>query len=61
MKSNELLKKLFANGWKEIRQSGSHLILRHPDKANPIIFPSHGSKEVATGTAKHIHKQAGLK
>ena len=61
MKSNELFRKLLAHGWVEVRQSGSHLILRHPDKDTPIIFPRHGSKEVATGTAKHILKQAGLK
>ena len=61
MKSSELLKRLQAAGWAFVRQSGSHIILRHPDKAEPIIFPNHGSKEVATGTAANILKKAGLK
>jgi predicted RNA binding protein YcfA (HicA-like mRNA interferase family) len=61
MKSNELLRKLLSAGWVIQRQSGSHLVLRHPNKKEPIIFPYHGSKEMATGTASHILKQAGLK
>jgi predicted RNA binding protein YcfA (HicA-like mRNA interferase family) len=61
MKSSELLRKLLAADWVIQRQTGSHLILRHPNHELPIIFPSHGSKEMATGTAAKILKQAGLK
>lgn len=60
MKSSELLRKLQKAGWQTERQSGSHLIMRHPDKDEPIIFPSHGAKEVGTGLAAKILKQAGL-
>ncbi len=60
MKSNELLRMLKRAGWYEVRQTGSHIQLRHADKSNVIIFPSHGAKEIATGTAKAILKQAGL-
>jgi predicted RNA binding protein YcfA (HicA-like mRNA interferase family) len=61
MKSSDLLRRLLAAGWVVERQSGSHKILRHPTKPDPIIFPAHGSKEMATGTAAHILKKAGLK
>ncbi|MDO7888169.1 type II toxin-antitoxin system HicA family toxin [Hymenobacter cheonanensis] len=61
MKSSELLRKLLAAGWVIQRQTGSHIILRHPDHTEPIIYPSHGSKEVGTGLAAKILKQAGLK
>lgn len=63
VKSSELLRKLQAAGWAadKNRGKGSHLVLRHPEHAEPIIFPSHGSKEMATGTAAHILKKAGLK
>ena len=45
----------------EIRQSGSHLILRHPDREENLIFPNHGSKEVRKGLAEKLKKQAGIK
>jgi predicted RNA binding protein YcfA (HicA-like mRNA interferase family) len=61
MKCSELLRKLKQAGWIESRQSGSHIVLRHPDRSDPIIFPNHGSKELGTGLANKILKQAGLK
>jgi predicted RNA binding protein YcfA (HicA-like mRNA interferase family) len=40
---------------------GSHKILIHPDKAGiEIVFPDHGSDEIAKGLALRILKQAGL-
>jgi predicted RNA binding protein YcfA (HicA-like mRNA interferase family) len=62
MKSSELLCILLAAGWLIVRQKGSHMTLRHPDKPNvQITFPSHGSAEVGTGLAAKILKQAGLR
>jgi predicted RNA binding protein YcfA (HicA-like mRNA interferase family) len=61
MKCDELFKKLKKNGWKEVRQKGSHKILRKEGNTNTIVFPYHRGKEVPTGTAKSILKQAGLK
>jgi len=48
-------------GWVEIRQTGSHKIFVHKDHAYSIPVPAHGSKEVPTGLANKILKQAGLK
>jgi len=48
-------------GWIELRQSGSHKIFKHPENEFTISVPSHGSKEVPTGLAKKIIKQAGLR
>lgn len=61
MKSSELLRKLLRAGWVILRQSGSHMTLRHPDTPDQITFPSHGSAEVGKGLAAKILKQAGLK
>jgi predicted RNA binding protein YcfA (HicA-like mRNA interferase family) len=61
MKSSELLRLIKKAGWVEIRQSGSHIILRHPDQKENLILPNHGSKEVSTGLANKLKKQAGLK
>ncbi|WP_406626727.1 type II toxin-antitoxin system HicA family toxin [Portibacter marinus] len=41
MKCDELFKKLKKNGWKEIRQKGSHKILRKEGVKNTIVFPYH--------------------
>ena len=49
------------DGWKEIRQKGSHKILRKESSSETIVFPYHGGKEIPTGTANRIMKQAGLK
>lgn len=61
MKSSELGKMLKRDGWYTVSQSGSHKKMKHPTKKGIIIFPDHGSKEMATGTAHSILKAAGLK
>lgn len=61
MKSSELFKKFQKGGWNELRQSGSHKIMQHAKKDFTISLPWHGSKEVPTGTANKLLKQAGLK
>lgn len=61
MKYTELFKKLKRDGWEEIRQNGSHVILEHPTKKGQLTVPFHGSKEVKTGLCNSILKQAGIK
>ncbi len=61
MKCDELLKQLKKAGWREIRQKGSHKILRNEARSETIVFPYHRGKEIPTGTANRIQKQAGLK
>lgn len=61
MKSSELIRKFEKAGWIELRQSGSHKILQHPETKLAISVPYHGTKEVPTGLAKKLLKQAGLK
>lgn len=61
MKCDELFKKLKKAGWREIRQKGSHKILRNEKSSETIVLPYHRGKEVPTGTANRILKQAGLK
>jgi predicted RNA binding protein YcfA (HicA-like mRNA interferase family) len=61
MKSSELLKLFKKAGWVEVRQTGSHKIMKHPDHKEPISLPFHGAKEVGTGLAEKLKKQAGLK
>ena len=61
MKCSDLLRILKKDGWYPISQKGSHLKMIHPLKTNIIIFPNHGSQEVAIGLEKKILKDAGIK
>ncbi len=61
MKSRELLKLLKQNGWYELRQSGSHIIMEHSTNKNKISIPFHTSKEIKKGTLKAILKLAEIK
>jgi predicted RNA binding protein YcfA (HicA-like mRNA interferase family) len=60
MKCSELLRELRKDGWYVKSQSGSHMKLLHPEKKAIVIFPNHGSKEIAKGTEIRIRKEAGL-
>lgn len=61
MKCSELYRILLKNGWYPVKQSGSHIKLRHDLKPETIIFPNHGSQEIGKGLEKKIRKDAGLK
>jgi mRNA interferase HicA len=59
MKSSELNKLILRNGWKVVRQSGSHIIYEKNGTHYPVTF--HGSKEVGKGLENKIKKELGLK
>jgi len=61
MKSSALLRQFKKAGWYEDRQSGSHIIMKHPARKESISLPFHGSKEVGKGLAEKLMKQAGIK
>ena len=61
MKYSELMRLLKRNGWYEVRQSGSHVIMQHPQNEQQLTVPNHGSKEIGKGLQQKIMKQAGLK
>lgn len=61
MKSSELIRLLFKDGWYVVRQSGSHMVMVHPVKKGKIVCPNHGSHEVGKGLEKKIKKDAALK
>jgi mRNA interferase HicA len=62
MRVGELVRRIEADGWVAVRQSGtSHRIYRHPTKPGQLVVPMHFGKEIATGTLQSILKKAGLK
>lgn len=60
MKSSELLRIMKKDGWFELRQKGSHIIMKHPTKPNIIPVPFHASKEMKKGTLRVILKLAEI-
>tara|TARA_R110002124_G_scaffold149702_2_gene315848 strand:- start:2778 stop:2969 length:192 start_codon:yes stop_codon:yes gene_type:complete len=60
MRSREVLKRLKRAGWQEVRQSGSHKHLRHPDHPGTVTVP-HPKSDLPVGTLKSIERQSGLK
>ena len=60
-KYGELLRALKKDGWVNVRQKGSHIILRHPVKNKQLTIPYHPGKEVKKGLLKTVLKQADIK
>ena len=61
MKCSELYRLLIKDGWFPFSQKGSHVKMKHDMKPGILVFPNHGSQEVAKGLEKKILKDAGLK
>jgi hypothetical protein len=59
VKSLDLIKMIEADGWYEVRVSGSHHHFKHPTKKGLVTIP-HPKKDLPNGTVKSILKQAGL-
>ena len=59
MKSSELNRLILKNGWKQLRQSGSHIIYEKNGELYTATF--HGSKEVGKGLEMKIKKEMSLK
>jgi len=59
MRSREVIRRIEADGWYEVRQTGSHKQFRHPVKAGTVTVP-HPKKEMPVGTLKSISKQSGV-
>ena len=56
--AREALKSLLRAGFAEVRQSGSHKVLRHPDGRQTYVAMHPG--DIPSGTLRKILKQAGL-
>ncbi|WP_206455201.1 type II toxin-antitoxin system HicA family toxin [Aurantimonas marina] len=59
MDSRRVLARLLADGWVEVRQRGSHLQLKHPEKPGRVTLP-HPKRDLPVGTLRSIEKQAGI-
>jgi predicted RNA binding protein YcfA (HicA-like mRNA interferase family) len=59
MDSREVIQRLVADGWFEVRQRGSHKQFKHPTKPGLVTVPS-SKKDIPVGTLRSITKQAGI-
>lgn len=59
MRSREVISKIEADGWVEVRQKGSHKQFRHPTKPGTVTVP-HPEADLPIGTLKSISKQSGV-
>ena len=60
-KVQELIARLEADGWYQVRQKGSHRQYHHWSKSGTVTVAGKPSVEVPPGTLNSILKQAGLK
>ena len=60
MNSSDVIRMLEADGWSEVRVTGSHHHFKHQTKAGLVTVP-HPKKDLPKGTVNSILKQAGLK
>jgi predicted RNA binding protein YcfA (HicA-like mRNA interferase family) len=61
LKTKELLRMLKAEGWEEVRQTGSHRHFKHPVRKGIVTVAVHGDTDIPIKTLNSILKQAGLK
>lgn len=61
MKVKEILRLIEDDGWRFVRQTGSHRIFHHPHKPGIVIVAGRPSQDLAPGTVNAILKEAGLK
>ena len=63
LKYRDLIQLIESDGWRLVRQKGSHMQYRHSVKAGTVTVPAGGkmNAEVPPGTLNIVLKQAGLK
>jgi predicted RNA binding protein YcfA (HicA-like mRNA interferase family) len=60
MDSKTVIKALERDGWREVRQKGSHKQFHHQTKPGVVTVP-HPKKDLSPGTLRSIERQSGLK
>ena len=55
-----MIMRVEADGWRIVKQKGSHRQYKHPAKAGRVTIPGHPGDDVAFGTLKSIYRQAQL-
>jgi predicted RNA binding protein YcfA (HicA-like mRNA interferase family) len=61
VKVREIVKLIETDGWRQVRQKGSHRQFRHPGKAGTVTVAGRPSKDLYPEMVSSILRQAGLK
>ena len=59
MRSDEIIRRIRADGWYEVAHKGSHKQFRHPTKPGKTTVP-HPKRDIALPTLISIERQSGL-
>jgi predicted RNA binding protein YcfA (HicA-like mRNA interferase family) len=59
MGSREIIRRLKADGWYRVGQSGSHVQFKHPVKSGRVTVP-HPEKDIPAKTLRSIERQSGV-
>ena len=60
MKVRDVVSRLEADGWRLVRQKGSHRAFKHPSKPMVVTVPGHWNYDLPVGTLKSILSKAEL-
>jgi predicted RNA binding protein YcfA (HicA-like mRNA interferase family) len=58
--ASELIRALHRDGWFDVRQSGSHLVLRHATKPGRVVVPWHSGAILKPKILADALEQTGL-
>lgn len=60
LKAREVVRVLERAGWQIDHVTGSHYIMRHPERPGRVVVPYHGNRDLKRGTLASIIRQAGM-
>jgi predicted RNA binding protein YcfA (HicA-like mRNA interferase family) len=61
VKVRAIIKRIEWDGWRQVRQKGSHRQFSHPIKPGKVTIPGHPNDDVGRELTASILRQAGLK
>jgi predicted RNA binding protein YcfA (HicA-like mRNA interferase family) len=61
VKIRDVIATIEADGWRQVRQSGSHRQYKHPTKQGLVTIAGKPGDDLAPGTLNSVLKQAGLR
>ena len=61
MKVKDVIRLIEADGWRQVRQKGSHRQFKHSHKPGLVTIAGKPNDDLAPGTLNSIMKQARLK
>lgn len=60
MKVRDIIKRIEADGWRQVAQEGSHRQFKHPVKLGRVTVAGKPGVDVPIGTLKNIYRQAQI-